>query len=439
MNTRQTGAGTAQFPNMLKVARELGCQIQPGAANPNVLTGLCPFHEASRLHDAKTLHVDLHTARFWCSVCETAGNPMVFIARVWGISAQETYDFLSGGCEVTARRPRKQRDGQWNKEGGPPEPQNTAVLTLASRHYGRSVNASYTALSCLARLGVEPGPAVEAGFGYCPGEGLREYLEARECAPEEIEESPLFQDITGMEILSGRLTLSDRDYTGATIWMMGIQPEEPGQGNGWRNGRPRTNGLRGRRNQLFNLKDVNRRSGKVVLTDDPRLYLVLSAGKIPAAMPTGARRGANVDTMTGRIADLLARRGAARVIMAMHDGELAGRIQKAAERANPETRTERRSQDEMMRQLDPRDRDLERFAGPRRNGPPGGGRRESGRKNGPARGSPEKSAEDGRESVPQERPAAVVMGPAPATESAAVPGTDSQCPRQSGDSETGGT
>ncbi len=363
MNTKRTSAGTGQFPNMLKVARELGCQIRPSAGNPNILTGLCPFHESKKLHEAKTLQVDLQTARFWCIVCESAGNPMGFIAKVWGMSAQETYEFINTGCEVTAERPRRERNGRRN-EDGPPEAQNTAVLTLASRYYGLQVETSFTALHHLARLGIEPRRAMELGFGYCPGEGLQEHLEQRGATPDEIEESPLFQEVTGMEILSGCLVLSDLDFTGATIWMIGMpQDEGDAPAAGWGPRRPRTRGIRGRRNQLFNLKDVSRQAGNIVLTDDPRLYLVTSAGGAPAAMTTRQRRNDNTETITERVGNLLARREVDGIVLAMHDRELGERIHQTATQLRPEMKTERRSLEEMNRQLNPQERDLDKFAG----------------------------------------------------------------------------
>ena len=363
MSTRQTSAGTAQFPNMLKVARELGCQIQPSAGNPNILTGLCPFHESRTLHEAKTLYIDLQTARFQCSACDSAGNPMAFIAKTWGMSAQETYEFISGGCEVTAKRPRGERNGQ-RSEDGPPPAQNTAVLTMAARYYRAQVERNFTPLNYLARLGIEPRRASETGFGYCTGEGLREYLERQDATPEEIDDSPLFQDVTGMEILSGCPVLFDLDFTGAAIWMMGLLPEERDTGTGWQPGRPRTRGIRGRRNNLFNLRDMNQRSGSVVLTDDPRLHLVLAAGGIPSAMTTRPRRIDGLGTMTGRIAGTLAQRNLDSVILAMHDREVARKIRQETAEARPKTKVEIRGTDAIMRQLNPWERDLTGFATP---------------------------------------------------------------------------
>ena len=396
MDSRQVSAGTAQFPNMLKVAREMGCQIQPSSANPNILSGLCPFHESRTLHEAKTLHVDLQTARFWCGICEITGNPMIFIAKVWGMSAQETYEFIiTDGCEVTAQRPhhQQQQNGPWNNEG-PPEAQNTAILTLTSRYYGQNVETSFTALNYLARLGIEPSRAVQLGFGYCSGEGLREYLEQKGATPDEIKQSPLFQEITGMEILSGCPVLSDMDYTGATIWMMGMPPDEGDAGGRWKPGRPRTRGIRGRRNQLFNLKQINQRSKNMVVTDDPRLHLVLTSENAPSTMTTQSRRNSSVETMTERIASLLERRGVNSIILATHDRELGERIHRATAQAQPKTRAQYRSLEEMMQQLNPQERDLEKFTGtepqPRNRPGPSGENEETRREGKPAGRLPDK-------------------------------------------------
>ena len=472
MSSRQVSAGTAQFPNMLKVAKEMGCQIQPSSGNPNILTGLCPFHESRTLHEAKTLHVDLQTARFWCGACEIAGNPMIFIAKVWGMSAQETYEFIiTDGCEVTAQRPRRrQQNGRWNEEG-PPEGQNTAILTLASRYYGQNVETSFTALNYLARLGIEPRRAVELGFGYCTGEGLREYLQQKGATQDEIEESPLFQEVTGMEILSGCPVLSDLDFTGATIWMMGIPPHEGDTGARWKSGRPRTRGIQGRRNQLFNLKQVNQRSKYIVVTDDPRLHLVLAAENAPSTMTTQSRRNASVETMTERIASLLERRRVNGIILAMHDRELGERIHRATVQAQPGTKAEYRTLEEMMRQLNPQQRGLDQFAGTesqRRGQPrPSPQNQEARKEEKPAGEPPEKAAETGPKPKPAPvmetatEPAADLQGPpqpedagtgdeiaaetgshpdtAPVTEPAPEPAADLQDPPQPGDSGTAET
>ena len=215
-----------------------------------------------------------------------------------------------------------------------------------------------------------------------------------------------------MEILSGCPVLFDLDFTGAAIWMMGLLPEERDTGAGWVASRPRTRGIRGRRNNLFNLRDINQRSGSVVLTDDPRLHLVLAAGGIPSAMTTRPRRIDGLETMTGRIAATLAQRNIDSVILAMHDHEVARKIRQETAEARPETRVEIRGTDAIMRQLNPWERDLAGFAAsvPAGAGPAGCG-----------------NAKDGK---PEEEP-----WPEATVRGEGIP----QGPRQPGDSGTGGT
>ena len=363
MRPRQTNAGNAQFSNMLKVGRELGCQIQPSVANPSILAGLCPFHESRTLHEAKTLNISLENARFWCITCHAAGNPMAFLAKVWRVSSQEAYEFIQSGYAISAERPRWESQPQPKDRNGPPQAQNTAILTMATRYYRRQMEQSFPALNYLARLGVTPQQAAEKGFGYCSGDGLQEYLEKNGATPEEMEASSLFQDVTGMEYLSGCPVLSDLDWTGATIWMLAIIPEETDNENDWTVQRPRIRGLPGRWNRLFNLRNVSARSVSTTVTDDPRLHLALEANDFASALVTQARRPDNADTMTERITSTLAGRSPGRVIIAMHDRELGERIGQAVAREKPGTVALHRGIEEMMRQIDPRERDLGAFTG----------------------------------------------------------------------------
>ena len=363
MRPRQTNEGNAQFSNMLKVGRELGCQIQPSAANPSILAGLCPFHESRTLHEAKTLNISLENARFWCSTCHAAGNPMAFLAKVWGVSSQETYEFIQSGHAISAERPKWESQPQPRDRNGPPQAQNTAILTMATRYYRRQMEQSFRALNYLARLGVTPQQAAEKGFGYCSGDGLQEYLEKNGATSEEIEASSLFQDVTGMEYLSGCPVLSDLDWTGATIWMLAIIPEETDNENDWPVHRPRIRGLPGRRNRLFNLRNVSARSVSVTVTDDPRLHLVLEANDFTSALVTQTRRPGNADTMTERITSTMVGRSPGRIIIAMHDRELGERISQTIAREKPGTVALHRGIGEMMRQIDPRERDLQAFTG----------------------------------------------------------------------------
>ena len=364
MNMRGESAGNSQFTNMLKMAREMGCQVQPSTGNPNVLLGLCPFHESRTTQEAKTLQIDLSTTRFWCVTCHVSGNPIGFIAKAWGVSAQEAYDLIKAGSQMEHKRPIWDIQPQPRNHNGPPQAQNSAILTMAARYYRRQVEQSYNALHFLARMGITPQKAMEHGFGYCTGEGLREYLERRKATPEEIEACPLFQELTGMEFLAGCPVLADTDWTGATIWMMAILPDENENlnGTGWPTHRPRTRGIPGRRNRLFNLKNVTQGIGSVTMTDDARLYLVLEASGFPTTLITQIRRPNNADVITERIAGGLAGRNPGRIVVAMHDRELGERIGRATKAERPETILLHRSISEMMQQLDPRERNLQEFA-----------------------------------------------------------------------------
>ena len=241
--------------------------------------------------------------------------------------------------------------------------------------------------------------------------------------------------------------------------MMGMPPDEGDSGGPWKSGRPRTRGIQGRRNQLFNLKQVNQRSKSIVVTDDPRLHLVLAAENAPSTMTTQSRRNASVETMTERIASLLERRRVNGIILAMHDRELGERIHRATVQAQPGTKVEYRSLEEMMQQLNPQQRELEKFAGTgsqRRSRPRPNTENEETRKE---EKTPEKAAATGPTLVTE--PAADLQGPpqpedagtgdeiaaetspnpepAPVTEPAPEPAADLQGPPQPEDSGTGET
>ena len=322
MQARGSTAGNAQFTNMLKVGRELGCQIRPGANNPSILLGLCPFHEA------KTLHISLENAR-GASLAKPPATPWASWQKCGACRPRRPTTSSNRDVPLGRSAP----NGSPNPSG-PPQAQNTAILTMATRFYGRQV----------------------------------EHLERSGASPEEMEASPLFQEITGMEYLSGCAVLSDLDWTGATTWMMAILPE--GNGNpGLTRRRPRIRGVPGRRNRLLNLRSLGQRNGTVTVTDDPRLYLALEATGHAAALVTHMRRENNVGAIADRSAQGLGRLGLSRVIIAMHDLEMGKRTAEALAKANPKTVSEQRSLNEMMRQIDPRQRDLASFTAASK-GPP---------------------------------------------------------------------
>ena len=368
MTNRSTGVGSTQFRNMLRVAQEIGSQIQVGTENPNILTGLCPFHESKNLHEAKTLRVNLVTARFWCISCHVAGNPLAFLAKIWGVSGNDAYEFVREGYEITVERPRRRE--RENSPHGNVALQNTALLTMATRHYGQQVKQSFDALHYLARLGIEPDSAIRAGFGYCTGEGLTNYLEEKGADPEEMEESPLFQDITGMEFLTNCITLSDLDYTGATVWIAGLLPEEDNKPL-WNESKPRIRGVRGKRNRFFNFTNIWEHEHGITVTDDPRLYLIMKASEMTPLLFTALRTEGNSQKISALAGSTLLSREPADLIMAMHDRETqAGIVQKVKE-IQPNLPCEHRSRREMMEQLNPQTRDLRRFIRMERPNDPG--------------------------------------------------------------------
>lgn len=358
MTNLSTSAESNQLRNMLKVAQEIGCQIQPGIENPNILTGLCPFHEARTLHDAKTLHVNLGNTRFWCISCHASGYPLAFIARIWGVTASDAYRFLREGREITADRPRPRRPGDGTHRNV--TPQNSALLTMATQLFGRQAKQSYPALHYLARLGIEPEAAIRAGFGYCSGEGLAEHLERMGADPGEIRESPLFQDITGMEFLSGCITLSDLDFTDATVWIAGLLPEEDSR-QAWNQSKPRMRSIRGKRNRFFNSTNIMPNEQGVTVTDDPRLYLVMKAEGMTPVLFNSQRLEGNGRRLAAGAAAILMSREPGSLVFAMHDREMQRILAERAAEILPRTGREHRSREEMLKQLAFHTRDLREF------------------------------------------------------------------------------
>ena len=309
------------FAQMMKVASDLGCQLQPNPHNRNQLRGLCPFHEASKLQNLKTLVVNTNSRKFWCTYCNTGGNPITFMAMAWSISAWDARVLAANEeNEIRAVRPPYPQEYFGRNEGGVPTPQNSALLTLATRYYGETLMVSYEPLFLMARLGIRPERARETGAGYCKGQGLREYLLERGVSREEIRISPLFNPNTGAEVMNGRLTLSDLDYTGATLWMTSTIPEEMREDNTWNKEMPSTYGIPGMRPFLFNNKTITRPGHRLTLTDDIRLYLLLECNEIPATLITRRYQdGGRPDEFAAQVARTLHERGIQDLTIAVHN------------------------------------------------------------------------------------------------------------------------
>ena len=317
------------FNQMMRVAGGLGCQFQPNPDNPNLLRGLCPFHEGYSLQNLKTLTVNIRTKKFWCTHCETGGNPLVFIAMTWSVSVRDARQLAEiKGDEIGADRPPYPQAFFRNEERNYLVPQNTAVLTIAMRFYTEQLKKNYEPMYLLARLGVTPEKAQRAGVGYCTGYGLREYLLEKGIRESEIEQSPIFQRETGFETLSGRIVLADMDYSGATTWITSTRAEDPMETYGWRSGRPKTFGLPGYRSYLFNSRDITSENPQILLTDDIRLYILASANRIPSTLMTRRRReGESTTELASRMTETLSERGVTRLVVAIHDRQRNNYIQ----------------------------------------------------------------------------------------------------------------
>ena len=323
-----TARPAAFFSQMMRVAGDLGCQLKPNKDNPHILRGLCPFHEGNSLQNLKTLVVNSHKKKFWCTHCDTGGNPLAFIAMSWSISVRDTRELLKiNGDNVTSERPQYPRGFFRNEAREGLVPQNTAVLTLAMRHFGQQLKSRYEPMHFLARLGVDPEEAVRIGVGYCTGQGLREYLAERGIREQEIEVSPLFQ-ADGLESMTRRLVVADTDYSGAATWMTSLRVEEEGESYRWSEARPITYGLPGFKSYIFNSKEIYFYNPQILLTDDIRLYILAAASRIPSSLITRRRRekGGNDETAR-RITGVLSERGVRRMIIAIHDREKNERIQ----------------------------------------------------------------------------------------------------------------
>ena len=347
------------YPIMLKIAQDMGCQLQPAPANPTVLKGLCPFHDAETVANARTLHLDTRNAKFWCQVCPATGNPIAFAAMCWGVSVRDAHLLLTKGGEVGANRPRYPDEFYTTESNAEiPAPQNTAVLTRAARYYGENLYRSYSALYLLARLGIRPEKATKAGLGYATGVGLREHLISRGVDEIEIEHSPLFHQLTSAETLAERITLTDLDFTGAALWITSISPEDPSSNYEWPVRRPGTFGIPGRKSYLVNLYSISSRTPQAVLTDDVRLYIVLASSGIPVALSTQkSRAGQKIEDHCQRMTEALKRRGVQEVVIALHGRRQPDLVKEALNG----TRCIIQDRDAMMAVLDPRNRDLEKF------------------------------------------------------------------------------
>ncbi len=362
MTTTKQQRVIQNYPRMLQIARDMGCQLQPIPTNRAILRGLCPFHDADTLVNAKTLIVDTRSVKFHCTLCNANGDPTAFIAKAWGVSAQDAEQLIQHHQDVGATRPHYP-EGHFHQDQDSPPPQNTALLTRASRFFGEQLYGNYHPLEFLARLAVTPQEAEKKGVGYCPGAGLREALTERGATAEEIEQSPLFNQNTGLETFAGNITIADRDSTGAAVWMAAVEPQPPDDNYCWKTTRPSTYGISGRKPFLFNINNIPAAGNPVTITDDSRLYIVLAANEIPTILITQRRRGnENIEPAAQRTARDLISRGYRKICVAVQDSGRASLITNGLKELAPNASVTRLNGKEAMDSgINPLTRDLSRF------------------------------------------------------------------------------
>lgn len=364
VGTRELNDTTKQlFPKMLQLAGDLGCQLSPTPSNPDILRGLCPFHDATTLETANTLHINTRNARFWCIRCAADGNPLAFISRAWGISSRDAHHLLTNAAPISPDRPPYPAGYfEQSTSKGNPSPQNTALLTRASRFYASQLHTNFEPLYYLANLGVHPNLAALNGIGYAPGQGLRPYLLKAGVTEPELADSPLFGPTEDIEAFAGRLVLSDLDFTTATLWITTLLPTPPPAGSPWPEDKPSSRGIPGFKPYLFNLYSISAKFPTAILTDDPRLYIIVKTRDFPVALITQRRRATlDLSDHCGRMAHSLLNRGLTHLIMALHDTEVAAALHTTILSINPTTKVGFHTTDAIMDLISLSSRDLEQF------------------------------------------------------------------------------
>ena len=331
--TRQQQETNAQFATLLKLADQLGCQLQPIPATPSILRGLCPFHQSDSIAEAKTLMVNVATARFWCVGCSISGYPVTFAAKTWHVSARDARMLMRQNPDAGIDRP--QYASLYHNRTETQQlhlPQNSAVLTRASHFYATQLKSSYDPLHFLARLGVHPDIAAKAGIGYSTGHGLKQYLLDNGINESEVKNSPLFQDRTGLELFTGRFILSDQDLTGASMWLTSFEPDQPTEKYTWGRSSKTMLGLPGQKPYLFNVTNLANDLSEVVLTEDQRLYIILKAIDHPVILITQRRRATmDLQAHVRRIVESITAKAIKTIFIAVSDRQFSDLIKSALE------------------------------------------------------------------------------------------------------------
>lgn len=404
-----------QIRTVVATAEQMGCQLQPSPARPSIIKGLCPFHQVAANGDRNSLEVNTDTGRFHCAACGAQGNPMAFMALIWGVSAQDAHILYEANPDALSQRPPYPTT-HIQAENGRPRPQNTALLSKAAAHYSGQLRYHYEPQNFLALLGVNLRKAEAIGLGYCPGGTLQEALADDEVPPqlstEEIADTDLLHPVTGHEIMTGRITIADQDYLGACLWLTSFRPEtEAYEEHRWPQDRPATYGIPGVRQYLLNAYAIDRQKGDAILTDDVRLYILLAAEGLPAVLLTQRRRP---ETEPRQIADravaALKRRSIKRLSIVSHDVTLRELIRKALLPEMDEANIKSFNKSQLLQALDRPGRNLAQFVDFANETENGGGRNETGSPAAGRRRPAAAAAEHGQQESPA-APDAAAAGP----------------------------
>ena len=348
------------YPKMLEMANKMHLQMEVTKEDKTTLRGFCPFHQAHNIQNARTMKIDAKNGRFTCQFCNTVGSPVVFCAKVWGVNASDAFRLLETLKEdLGPARPKFPEEITKNGLSNSPWI-NSAVITRATKYYEEQLYLNFPPLRTLAKLGIEPEQAARAGVGYCTGEGLREYLlEKTDVTEDELADAPLWRPATGIEALAGRMTITDKDYTGAALWITSIRPEEEQDGHTWRPERPHNHGIPGRKPFLFGQYAVSNQTPWALFTDDPRLYIVASSNNVPTMLMTQYRQpGDNLIERCKRTADALMNRRMRHLSIAMHDREACSIIENVIAQENGNIKVTKHARQAILANLKPETRDL---------------------------------------------------------------------------------
>ena len=353
--------------SMMHLAETAGCQLMPQVNKPQLLRGLCPFHETQRLHTANTLVVNALTGNFHCQAqtCKVNGTPTTFVALIWGVCHAEAHRILAttDPNDIRLERPTPICMVEPSASARSKyRPQNTNLLTRATDYFAASIITTPAALTYLARLGIPLHTIESTKVGYIKGWGLANYLRQTDTTQAEIEQSPLF-GANGrgklVERFRSAITMPDLDIVKATRWILLIPPNCPEPGQPWPKEPPRPLHLRGQRPYLFGLSNTPRRSPFLTLTDDARIQLVMQAENVPSCH-TIYRNDPE------KIVDYLISKHPRSLSLMLHDRTLADSLAETFAAKDTDIRVKNMPPDRFLPLLEPSTRDLTPIVGKRR-------------------------------------------------------------------------